>query len=449
MTLKKRYLIILSLNTLMSLIFICAIPFGAYKFFRPVEYKNTSLISQSNFHKELYGILNSDTKTLNELPRGKHIFMVFTQKGGIIYSKDREEIVNVDLDSLIKNIDLMNNMTFRYRTEPFQYKGDYGIFVFMIDKKSTVGYLRLYLVPILIISTLIFFVIPAIINFKLLYSLKMSFYKLEEAAEKVSKGDFDLNLVRDSKDELHSFYESFNRMGLILKESRDQKARLLMSISHDLKTPLTSMKGYIEAFNDNMVPKEKTSKYFNIIKDKSNILEDRINTLVDYSKIETHEWKKTFCEIKLEPFLNEIVKAFKDDCYIYNRDFFYDINIPKGLTISGDQKLLMRAIENLLENAKRYTNESGKIEFICKLIDEDLAILIKDNGQGISDNDIKYIFEPFFRVDKTRNTKGMGMGLYTVKSIIENHKGEISCESYESKGSIFKIIISGSELFNS
>lgn len=267
----------------------------------------------------------------------------------------------------------------------------------------------------------------------------MSFFKLEEAVNRVSKGDFDLNLVGNKKGELHSFYNSFNNMGRMLKDNRDQKTRLMMSISHDLKTPLTSMKGYIEAFHDNLVPPEKVRKYLNIIKDKSNLLEDRINTLIDYSKLETDEWKNSFTDIRLKPFLSDIALGFKDDCNIYNREFSYTIIIGNKTFIMGDPKLLMRAIENLLENAKRYTQDNGKIIMDVRENNQVLTISISDTGIGISEEDIKFIFKPFYRIEKGRNSKGMGMGLYTVKSIIENHDGKITCTSKQGYGSRFAI----------
>ncbi|MGL1889997.1 MAG: HAMP domain-containing histidine kinase [Spirochaetaceae bacterium] len=437
MTFRKRYIIILSINTLLSLLFICAIPFGAYNFFSPSEYKNTGLVSQKKFHKELYARLTNNTAQIDKLNR-RHIIMIFEQNSGITYSAVKTDVNDLNINTTITNLKMFENSSFSYRTEPFKFKDSYGIFVFRIDKSTIFGYIRLYLIPILLVSTLIFFIIPALINFKLLYSLKMSFFSLEEAAEKVSKGEFDLNLVRDNKDELHSFYESFNKMGLVLKENRDQKARILMSISHDLKTPLTSMKGYIEAFNDKLVPKDKTEKYYKIIKDKSNILEERINTLVDYSKMETTEWKRTFTTINIKEFLTELTMAFKDDCLIYNRVFDYQIDINDKETLSCDSILLNRAIENILENAKRYTAAEGNISLTATIKQGNLKIIIDDNGKGISDSDIKYIFEPFYKVDKGRNSKGMGMGLYTVKSIIESHRGFITCKSSGS-GTTFTI----------
>lgn len=440
MTFRKRYIIVLTLNSLFSIIFMSSLPLIVFKYLTPRRYGDTKLIAQQNFHKELYARLTDNEELLKEVPRGPHILMILTRDRGVVYNHNNEEIEDINIDRALLGVRNLYDIRSRFRTESFIYGDDYGIFVFNIDRKSLIGTVRLYTIPISIFAIICFILLPSIINFSMLYNLKRSFYKLETAADRVSKGDFRINLVRKKKDELYSFYESFNRMGTMLQESRDQKSRLLMSISHDLKTPLTSMKGYIEAFKDNLVPKSKKEEYFNIIVNKSGILEERINNLVDFSKIETSEWKSSFEKINVNSFLTELTLAFKEDCIIYNREFDYSINIPKDFIIVGDIKLLSRAIENLLENAKRYTEDGGKISFNASA-NNNLVIIISDWGRGISKEDIKYIFEPFYKADKGRNSKGMGMGLYTVKSIIENHEGTIECRSNLGEGSEFTITL--------
>lgn len=440
MTFKRRYIIVLTVNSLISILFMSTIPFFLFRHFTPKEYKNTGLISQPNFHKELYARLTDNDDILKEIPRGPHILMILTKERGVVYNKEAHGIMDLDVNTALLGMHKFYNVKSRYRTESFTYGDDYGIFVFKVDRRSIIGAVRLYIIPISIFCVLCFILLPSIINFTMLYNLKRSFSKLEDSADRISRGDFDLNLVRKKRDELYSFYKSFNRMGKMLKDNRDQKARLLMSISHDLKTPLTSMKGYIEAFKDNLVPAKSVDRYINIIGDKTALLEERINSLVDFSKMDTIEWKKTFTKIKLYPFLIDIATAFKDDCIIYKRDFSYNISLKPYWNINGDPKLLMRALENILENAKRYTSEEGKInlDIFCEM--NILFISIKDNGEGIEKEDLEYIFEPFYKVDKGRNSKGMGMGLYNVKSIIDNHGGSIKCDSIKGEGSTFTIM---------
>lgn len=433
MTIKKKYQLTFIINLSLALTFIVLIPIFAIKYFSPTEFEDTTLVCQSVFHEELYKKLT--TKDSGDLIPGERIIMIYSQDRGIIYSFNKISAENIQ--EIVANLPLFTR--FKYRTEPFSYKDDNGVFVFIVDKRTLVGNIRTYIVPILIISIFLFIVIPAIVNFTTLYNLRKTFNNLESAARKVSKGDFDQVLVRTKMDELYSFYQSFNEMNRTLKDNRDQKSRLLMSISHDLKTPLTSMKGYIEAFSDGMVPPDKTGTYMDIIKRKSDILEERINTLIDYSKIETSEWKSNFQEIHIDRLLTELIPIYKEDCLIYNREFKYLNNLKEGLKISGDYKLLFRVLENILENAKRYTEDKDLIYLTCSNDDSTILITIEDQGIGISEQDQQYIFEPFYKSDRGRNSKGLGMGLYTVKSIIYNHGGTIEVKSTLNKGTCFII----------
>lgn len=442
MTFKRRYVIILAVNTLISILAMGIIPIFAYTHLSPREYGGTGLIASKPFHEELYGRLTGNDKIINNLPDKPKLNLVFTRDKGVVYTSNSSYIKGFSERNPIEELKQLSSLSFKIRAETFQYKDDFGIFIFEINRKSVVDIIRLYIVPFTMTLLIIFVIIPAIINFSLLFNLKQSFHKFEKAADKISKGDYELNLTRNTKDELFNFYQSFNRMANTLKENRDEKSRLLMSISHDLKTPLTSMKGYIEAFNDGLVSQDKAPKYYTIIKDKTMLLEDRINSLVDFAKLDTTSWIKTFQNIDIYPFILEISQAFKEDSIIYNREFKYAVDIPHETSIMGDPVLFMRAIENLLENAKRYTPTHGKIGLYASIKDETLVIEVNDNGKGIAPEDVENIFKPFYKVDKGRNSIGMGMGLYNVKTIIESHGGNIICQSKEGDGSRFIISIS-------
>ncbi|MBN2617162.1 MAG: HAMP domain-containing histidine kinase [Spirochaetales bacterium] len=435
MTIQKKYRIIFITNLLFVISFIILVPFFAIKYFTPTEYKDTSLICQSSFHKELYGKLT--TLEIPPFKSDERIVMIYSLNRGLIYSF--ENIPPHEIEIITENLPKFSR--FKYRTEPFSFNDDSGVFVVTINKKNFVAHIRIYIVPILVSAIFIFVIIPALVNFKLLYNLKNSLNNLEKAAKQVSIGDYSQRLERNNEDELFSFYQAFNEMNKKLENNRDQKSRLLMSISHDLKTPLTSMKGYIEAFRDGMVTHDNTDKYIEIIWKKSDLLEERINTLIDYSKIETNEWKNKFEKIEINQLLSELTPIFKEDCLIYNRFFIYENSLATELFIRGDKKLLIRVIENILENAKRYTESNDSISLKCYKNDNNINISIKDNGIGISKNDLNYIFEPFYKSDKGRNSKGMGMGLYTVKSIISNHEGSIYCNSELGKGTEFIITL--------
>jgi len=273
-------------------------------------------------------------------------------------------------------------------------------------------------------------------------SLLRSIRALEEATSRIAQGDLDFKLKPKGNDEIASLTRSFDTMRQKLRENQAQRARFLMAVSHDLKTPLTSIWGYLEAIKDGMVKTpDMLNKYVTIIYKKSKILEDRIMQLLDFARMETGELRLKFKPIDFGNFLTEIADMYREDSSIYKREFFSELTIPENISIRGDYNLLLRAFENLFTNAMRYTEEHDSISFTAKKHDKGILISIKDTGDGIPSKDIRHIFEPFYRGTNSRNEPGTGLGLSIVRSIFAAHGWDINANSEPEKGTEFTIII--------
>lgn len=364
--------------------------------------------------------------------------MVVSQQRGVIFSAFARTMDNkISINDALKDFENRTDLT--YSSDNYEYKGDFGLVVFRVDKGSILGLFREHVLPISFVFIITFVIIPSLFSFSLLFNLRYAFNELEKAAQNIAGGKFNFMLSRKKNDELSQVYDSFNEMKNTLKETRDRNSRLLMAVSHDLKTPLTSMKGYLEAFQDGVIKKEDEMKYFQTIIKKSALLEDRIQTLIDFAKVETEEWKTTFEVHNAGEILRDLSLCFYEDALIYKRNFSWDLKDLEESWFLCDARLFTRALENLLENAKRYTEEEGSISLEASVERDMLKILIRDDGYGIEKNDLPFIFEPFYRGDKGRNRKGMGMGLYSVKSIIHAHRGLITCSSTKGEGAEFYI----------
>jgi len=273
-------------------------------------------------------------------------------------------------------------------------------------------------------------------------SLLRSIRTLEEATRRIAQGDLDFKLEPKGKDEIASLTRSFDTMRHQLKENHAQRARFLMAVSHDLKTPLTSIWGYLEAIKDGMAKTPETiNKYLKIIFEKSKILEDRIVQLIDFARMETDEWRLQFKNINLRNFLKSISIIYDEDAVLYKRKFYSKIDIPENLTIKGDKNLLFRAFENLFSNALRYTKKNDSILLSAKKDNGKVTINLSDTGKGISDDDLSHIFEPFYRGTNSRNEPGTGLGLSIVKSIFNAHGWDVNVSSTPGKGTEFIITI--------
>jgi len=161
--------------------------------------------------------------------------------------------------------------------------------------------------------------------------------------------------------------------------------------------------------------------------------------------MEKGEWKMKLKEENLKKLLLSVAKIYKDDSFIFKRNFDYNIDVPEDIKISVDKNLLVRALENLFNNAVRYTEENAKIVFNASVFTQDnkqdIRLEIIDTGVGIPEKEIKKIFDPFYRGTNFNNQKGFGIGLSSVKSIVEAHGWSIDVQSEAGKGTTFYINI--------
>ena len=285
-----------------------------------------------------------------------------------------------------------------------------------------------------------FVVFASVMVLFIMRSINRSTGGLERATRRVAEGDLDFELKPRGNDELSSLTRSFESMRRELRESRAQRSRFLMGVSHDLKTPLTSIEGYVEAIRDGLADTpDKLKKYLGIIQDKAEVLRDRILHLIDYVKMETGEWKLHNEEIVLRDFLHDLTRAFQDEFSLFGREFHANVELPPGFKVKGDRNLLTRAFENLMTNAIRYTGENDVVSLSARVRGNEVVVSFSDTGPGISREHIDHIFEPFYRATASRREQGAGLGLSVVKSIFSSHGWTIEAISPPGEGTTFSI----------
>ncbi|HTP60183.1 MAG TPA: HAMP domain-containing sensor histidine kinase, partial [Spirochaetia bacterium] len=222
-----------------------------------------------------------------------------------------------------------------------------------------------------------------------------------------------------------------------------RRARFIMGVSHDLRTPLTLIQGYVEAITDGFAPEpESQKKYLSIILDKTHALEAMIAELIEFVKMETGEWRMTHRDVPMKSFLVENAKRFAEDAQILKREFAWAVDIPESASVRMDAGLFSRALENLVGNAIRYTEEGGKITMKATGTagpPQGIILSITDTGIGIPREELGKIFDPFYRGTNSRREQGFGLGLTTVRSIIESHGWNISVRSTVGEGTEFII----------
>ncbi|MBD5449197.1 MAG: HAMP domain-containing histidine kinase [Lachnospiraceae bacterium] len=276
--------------------------------------------------------------------------------------------------------------------------------------------------------------------------------QLNTAMQNIAEGNLEYMLTTEEKGEIGELYRNYEDMRLRLKESTDEKfeheqknKELVSNISHDLKTPITSIKGYVEGIMDGVADTpEKMNKYIKTIYDKANDMDRLINELTTYSGIDNNRIPYTFRRINVADYFGDCVEEVGLDLESKNIQLNYETLIEPSTQIIADPEQLKRVINNIISNSVKYMNkDKGVIDI--RILDEldAIRVEIEDNGMGVAAKDLPNIFERFYRTDASRNSSkgGSGIGLSIVKKIIEDHGGYIWATSKENEGTCIHFVI--------
>ena len=328
---------------------------------------------------------------------------------------------------------------------PFQYKGHSGLAIYMQDLLP--AHLKVVQRPGYIGFVFFLTMIMFLLGLLQMNSYYNSIRRLIRASVRIANKDLDTEIHRGKQPELSKVFLAFDQMRKALKANREKESRFVMSVTHDLKTPLAAMRMYLEAMNDGYI--EVSGEAEEAIKKiliKPGVLEDRIGELLEHSKLQTsvHKLKKEIIEVP--SWIDEQSRFFDEECQMNQRKYTQKIDLSGQIKISGNLKLLNRAFSNLIDNACRYTKEGDSVKLKSYLSHGFLKIRIEDSGPGVPPAERQKIFELFYRADKGRNSRGMGIGLASVQSIIENHGGTISCGDSPLGGASFSVSLPIHEL---
>ena len=283
-------------------------------------------------------------------------------------------------------------------------------------------------------------------------SLMKPIKKLQVAAQNIKEGNLDFTIEAEGDDEIGELCKDFEEMRQRLKESTEEKMRaeqesktLISNIAHDLKTPITAVKGYAEGILDGVADSpEKKEKYLRTIYNKASEMDTLINELTLYSKIDTNRIPYNFAKINVSDYFDDCIEELGLDLEAKNVGLAYFNYTDAETVIIADPEQLRRVINNIVGNSCKYFDkQKGLINVRIKDVGDFIQVEIEDNGRGIAPRDLPYIFDRFYRTDASRNsaTGGSGIGLSIVKKIIEDHGGKIWATSKESIGTVMYFVI--------
>ena len=276
--------------------------------------------------------------------------------------------------------------------------------------------------------------------------------ELNVEMRKIKEGNYDYVLETDAKGEIGDLYRNYEDMRLRLKESTEentqhekQNKELVSNISHDLKTPITAIKGYVEGIMDGVADTpEKMDRYIRTIYNKANEMDRLINELTFYSKIDTNRIPYTFSKIHIADYFDDCVEELNLELDAQHVDLTYFNYLEDDPIVIADAEQIKRVINNIVSNSIKYMDKSHKVINIrLRDVGDFVQVEIEDNGKGIATKDLTKIFDRFYRTDTSRNSTrgGSGIGLSIVKKILEDHGGKVWATSKEGVGTTMYFVL--------
>ena len=283
-------------------------------------------------------------------------------------------------------------------------------------------------------------------------SIAVPLVKLKKATKNIKEGNLDFVLEVEGNDEFSQLCQDFEETRKRLKESTEEKIlmdkenkELISNISHDLKTPITAVKGYVEGIMDGVADTpEKMDRYVRTIYNKTNEMDHLINELTFYSKIDTNRIPYTFSKLNVEDYFSDCAEELGLEMETRGIELVYANYVEKGVQVIADGEQIRRVIHNIVSNAIKYMEKPrGIIQLRVKDVGDFIQVEIEDNGKGIAAKDLPYIFDRFYRTDVSRNSSkgGSGIGLSIVKKIMEDHGGKVWATSRLGIGTIMYFVL--------
>ena len=360
--------------------------------------------------------------------------------GDSTMASDGGTYIGRDVRALVKQIDLL-----------FSDQSQGSAFI-ITSTSAIIPEIRSLVFDMMVSIIVILVITGAIMTFWIYAGINTPLKKLREATQRIKDGDLDFTLDPEGDNEISDLCRDFEAMRKRLKESEEEKERydvenkeLISNISHDLKTPITTVKGYVEGIMDGVADTpEKMNRYIKTIYNKANDMDRLINELTFYSKIDTNRIPYTFNKINVADYFDDCAEEVCLDLEERNIQFTYINQVDKDTVIIADAEQMKRVINNIIGNSIKYIDKpKGKIELRIKDAGDFIQVELEDNGKGIEPKNLPNIFDRFYRTDASRNSAqgGSGIGLSIVKKIIEDHGGKIWASSKLGRGTTMCFVI--------
>ena len=325
--------------------------------------------------------------------------------------------------------------------------------IYIVAKVSRMtGELKRWMTDMILVVIMVLVVTSFIMCMWIYYGVITPINQLKKATQNIKEGNLDFTVEGNGVREVNELCSDFEEMRLRLRESAEEKVEtdivskeLVSNISHDLKTPITAVKGYVEGIMDGVADTpEKMDRYIHTIYNKAIEMDRLINELTFYSKIDTNRIPYTFVKLSVAGYFGDCADELELDLKGRHVEFTYFNYMPEDAIIIADPEQLKRVINNIVNNSVKYMDKIRKvINLRVRDVGDFIQVEIEDNGKGIEQKNLAKIFDRFYRTDASRNSTqgGSGIGLSIVRKILEDHGGKVWATSREGVGTVMYFVL--------
>lgn len=338
------------------------------------------------------------------------------------------------------------------RQVDFNAKGQQGSVFVTMNTNQIIPELKEFLIEMVIAIFLILIITSGVLIYGIYRCVVIPLGRMKIATQNIKDGNLDFELEVEADDEIGQLCRDFEEMRKRLKDTAEETVEydrrskeLIRNISHDLKTPITAIKGYAEGIMDGVADTpEKMERYIKTIYNKTIEMDALISELTLYSKIDANRIPYNFSQISVAGFFADCADELEMELGAKGIGFSYHNYVNAEVMVIADAEQLKRVVNNIISNSVKYMDKTNKIiNLRVSDVGDFVQVELEDNGKGIGAKELPYIFERFYRTDESRNslTGGSGIGLSIVKKIVEDHGGKIWAASKEGTGTVMCFVL--------
>ena len=311
------------------------------------------------------------------------------------------------------------------------YDGRITGYIFATIDKGTITIFTNALLSMFMLSACVMILISSIVSLAVTGRLTTPLRNITEVARRFSQGDFSVRAKVEGDDEVAHLAQTFNQMATFVENNETSRSNFVTNIAHELRTPMTSIKGFVDGIIDGTIPAEKQDAYLKIVSDEVGRLARLTNSMLDISKLDSGEFILNVSNYNIWETISAVAFAFENR--IENAGIQVKGFEPQRIRVVADKDIIHQVVYNIVDNALKFTPDGGYIAFN---VTEDVqsgfvTVKIRNSGAGIEQSALPYVFERFYKADSSRSvhTKGAGIGLYIAKTLVNRSGGDIHVES--------------------